>query len=64
MRRPTRILKLSRHDEEREIEFELEMLSRLTVAQRFRLMRKKTEEILRLLRQSGHRRPAQILKRS
>ena len=64
VKRRTRILKLKSHDETREIDFELESLQSLTLAQRFRLMRTKTREILQLLKQSGHRRPAQILKRT
>jgi len=64
MKQRTRILKLKSHDESREIDFELASLQALTVAQRFRLMRKKTQEILRLLKQSGHRRPPGVFERS
>lgn len=63
MRLRTRILTLARHDEAREIKFELDALRSLTVAQRFRLMQQKTRELLQLLAQSGHRRPSGIFKR-
>ena len=53
-----RILVLSHHDESKEIDFELDFLRSLTIAQRFHLMQKKTKELLQLLKQSGHRRPS------
>ncbi|MBI3333745.1 MAG: hypothetical protein HYZ93_06625 [Candidatus Omnitrophica bacterium] len=64
MKRKTRILQLARSDEAREIDFELDFLRSLTIAQRFRLMKKKTQELLQLLEQSGHRRPPQVIQRS
>ncbi len=57
-------LKLSKHDEKREIEFELNYLSSLTTQQRFQMMFKKTEEMLKLLRRDGNRRTHKIVKRA
>jgi hypothetical protein len=57
------ILLLKKNDEEREIEFELDYLLSLTVAQRVSLMEKKTKEIRNLLAQNGHRKAFEIIKR-
>jgi hypothetical protein len=57
-------LKLSKHNEEQEIEFELNYLSSLTTQQRFQMMFKKTQEMLKLLKQDGNRRSHQIIKRA
>ena len=59
-----RILKLDSHDEEREIDFELNYLSSLTVKQRFEMMFKKTEEIRSLLKSHGYRKNTQVIKRT
>ncbi|MFC1620670.1 hypothetical protein ACFL2G_00045 [Candidatus Omnitrophota bacterium] len=58
------VLKLTNHSSKKEIEFELRFLKSLSVKERFNLMFKKTEEMLELLRKSGHRRPSQIIKRT
>ena len=58
------ILKLQDHNEEQEIEFELSWLLSLTPQERFQLMFKKTRELIELLERNGHRRPAQIIKRT
>lgn len=47
------ILKLKRHNEEKEIEFELKYLLSLTTRQRFEMMFKK-KEMRELLEKSGH----------
>jgi len=60
----TQILKLSRHNARKEIEFELKYLESLSVRQRFKMMFKKTKEIVNLLEKSGHRRPFEIIKRT
>lgn len=60
----TPVLKLDDHDEEQEIEFELTWLLSLTLQERFQLMFKKTKELIELLERNGHRRPAQIIKRT
>ncbi len=59
-----KVLKLDNHNEKKEIEFELKFLKSFSVRDRFKLMFKKTEEMLKLLEKSGHRRPSQIIKRT
>ncbi len=57
------ILKLDKHDEDKEIEFELDYLASLTTSQRFELMFTKTREMLRLLKKDGVRTTTEIIKR-
>ena len=59
----TRILKLNRHNSKKEMEFELRFLESLTIKQRFKMMFKKTQEMINLLEKSGHRKPFEIIKR-
>lgn len=59
-----RILKLNRHNEKKEMEFELKFLRSLSVKERFELMLKKTKEMVRLLEKSGRRKPFEIIKRT
>ena len=59
-----RILKLDRHDEAREIAFELEYLSSMSVKQRFEMMFKKSDEMRSLLKNHGYREDTQIIKRA
>ena len=56
-------LKLDKHNEEKEIEFELDYLTSLTTQQRFELMFRKTEEMLRLLKRNERRAATKIIKR-
>lgn len=58
------VLKLRRHNEKKEIEFELRYLKSLSVRERFEMMMKKTREMLNLLEQSGHRKAFKIIKRA
>jgi hypothetical protein len=58
------ILKLHRHNEKAEITFELKFQMSLTTRQRFEMMFKKTEEMRKLLEQSGHRKAFEIIKRT
>jgi hypothetical protein len=58
------VLKLTKHDEEREIEFELRFLLSLTTRQRFEMMFKKSEEMRELLEKSGHRKTFEVIKRT
>lgn len=58
------VLKLSKHNPEKEIEFELKYLLSLSVKERFEMMFTKTKEIIDLLNKSGHRRPFKIIKRN
>ena len=57
------ILKLDKHDEDKEIEFELDYLTSLTTSQRFEMMFRKTREMLRLLKKDGRRTTTEIIKR-
>ncbi|OGX37654.1 MAG: hypothetical protein A3G91_04555 [Omnitrophica WOR_2 bacterium RIFCSPLOWO2_12_FULL_50_9] len=58
------VLKLSKHDENREIEFELKYLLSLTTRQRFQMMFKKTQEMRRLAGKYGYGKTTQIIKRT
>ena len=58
------ILKLSRDDSEREMDFELKFLGSLSIKQRFELMLQKTREMTRLLEKNGHRKAFEIIKRT
>lgn len=58
------ILKLTRHDKNKEIDFELKFLTSLTIKERFNMMFKKTEEIISILKKNGHRKATKIIKRS
>ncbi len=64
MSRQTHILKLTKHDEQREIDFELDWLATLTVAERFELMFAKSREMRLMLEQHGHREPDTIIRRT
>lgn len=58
------ILKVDRHDEDKEIEFELDYLTSLTTRQRFQMMFTKTREMLSLLKKSNaNRKTTKIIKR-
>ena len=57
------ILKLDRHNEDKEIEFELDYLASLTTSQRFEMMFRKTREMLSLLKRNEHRTTTEIIKR-
>lgn len=57
------ILKLDKHDEDKEIEFELSYLTSLTTRQRFQLMLTKTKEMLSLLRKNEYRKTTEVIKR-
>jgi hypothetical protein len=57
------ILVLKNPDEKREIEFEVEYLLSLPIAQRFFLMQQKSLELKTNLEKNGHRRTPQIIKR-
>jgi hypothetical protein len=58
------ILKLKKHNEKKEIEFELKYLLSLTTRQRFEMMFKKSKEMRELLEKSGHRKSFEIIKRT
>jgi len=58
------ILKLKEHDEEREIEFELEFQKQLTIQQRFQMLEERKKYIIKQLEKYGHRKSFEIVKRS
>ena len=58
------VLKLENDDEEREIEFELNYLKSLSTKKRFLIMQRKSDEMKKMLRKSGYRKSAEIVKRS
>jgi len=58
------ILKVEKDNEKEEFIFELKYQMSLTTRQRFEMMRKKSEEIRRLLEKSGHRKAFKIIKRA
>ena len=57
------ILVLRKPDEKREIEFELNYLSSLSLSQRFLLMQTKSRELKSNLINNGHRETTPIIKR-
>jgi hypothetical protein len=60
------VLKLAPEEfsEERELAFEIDFQRGLTTAQRFEMMFRKSREMAEELLRRGHRRPAEIVKRS
>ena len=58
------ILALPGHDENKELEFELEYLRSLTFEERLDMMRKKSKEMLRQMVDLGYRKPFEIVKRA
>ena len=58
------ILKMDKHNEAKEIDFELDYLTSLTTQQRFELMFRKTKEMLSLQRKRNeYRKTTKIIKR-
>jgi hypothetical protein len=58
------ILKLDKHDEAKEIEFELDYLTSLTTGERFEMMFRKTQEMLILRKKTNaNRAVTEIIKR-
>lgn len=58
------VLKLTKHDEAKEFEFELDYLARLTTQERFQMMLAKSQQMAKLLKRNGRRRTTQITKRT
>ena len=58
------ILVLEKHDEERDLEFELDFLESLSVDERFALMLNKSRELRINLENNGHRRAPANTKRT
>lgn len=57
------VLKLDHDDEARELAFDLDYLRSLTTAQRFEMMIRQSNEIMRTLIRNGHRKPSELAKR-
>lgn len=57
------VLKLKKHDENREIDFELDYLLSLTTKQRFEMMFEKSRQMAALLRKNGRRKTPKVVKR-
>ena len=60
----TPILKIDKHEEEKELEFELAYQRTLTTEERFLLMFRKSREIAEALLKHGYRKPFEIVKRT
>ncbi len=58
------ILKLTDHDEEKEIIFELNYLLSLSIRERFQLMFNRNRELINLLEKNGQRKTPEIVKRT
>jgi hypothetical protein len=58
------VLKLEKDNDRQEIKFELDYLASLTTQQRFQMMAKKSREMILLLKQNGHRKSTQVIKRT
>jgi hypothetical protein len=58
------VLKLEKDDDRQEIKFELDYLASLTTRQRFQMMARKSREMILLLKQNGHRKSTQVIKRT
>jgi hypothetical protein len=63
MKKKPTILKLSADDQDKELEFELDYLSSLTFEERLKLMKEKSQEMLRQMVDRGYRKPFEIVKR-
>ena len=63
-KKKSRILKLSRDDSEKELDFELDYQLSLTVQERFEMMERASREVAHLLFKNGYTRPFEIIKRT
>ena len=57
------VLKLTKANEKKEIEFELDYLMSLTTRQRFQMMFEKSRQMAALLRRNGRRKYPKVIKR-
>ena len=57
------VLKLKKHDEKKEIDFELKYLRSLTTRERFEMMFKRSGQVARLLKRNGRRKTTKVIKR-
>ncbi|UCB56722.1 MAG: hypothetical protein JSV30_05870 [Candidatus Omnitrophota bacterium] len=58
------ILKLNKHNKDKEIDFELNYLKSLSFQQRLQMCLQKSKEMKELLKKSGHRKTFEIIKRT
>lgn len=58
------VLRLSEHDEKKELLFELKYQLSLSTRQRFEMMFKRTEELRKLVGKGGSRKTIQVIKRT
>ena len=63
-KRRTYILKLSKHNEKKEKEFELNFQQSLTTAERFEMMFYMSNLMKEMLLKNGYRKPFEIIKRT
>ena len=57
------MLKVKGNDEKKEFEFEIEYQLSLTAQRRFKMMFRKSREMLKMLVENGHRKPFEVIKR-
>jgi hypothetical protein len=57
------VLKQTMSNQKKEIEFELDYLTSLTIQQRFQMMFEKSRQMASLLRRNGRRKTTEIIKR-
>jgi hypothetical protein len=57
------ILKLKKHNERKEIEFELKYLGSLSSSERLHMMLVQSAQLLRRLVKGGHLKPFEVIKR-
>jgi len=58
------VLKLTRSNQKKEIEFELDYLTSLTIQQRFQMMFEKSRQMASLLRKGKRRKTTEVIKRT
>ena len=63
-RRKTYICKLDKADEQKELEFEIDFLRTLSIADRFKMMFGISNKFKRILIENGHRKPVEVIKRT
>ncbi len=57
------ILKLKKHNEEKELDFELKYQRSLSLTERFRMVVHQSKLVLQMLIDHGYRKPSEIIKR-
>ena len=58
------ILKLKKHDEQKELDFELDYLLSLTVSERFEMMFRRSRQVKTMARKNGRRKTPKVIKRT